>query len=49
MKMDLFVCQNVHEWSRESEAAAAGENVIRDVNGNILNDGDAVTELKILK
>ena len=46
----LFVCPDgAHVWSRESEAAAAEENVIRDVNGNILNDGDAVTVVKDLK
>ena len=46
----LFVCPEcAHEWSKESQAAAEEENVIRDVNGNILNDGDAVTVVKYLK
>ena len=46
----LFVCPEcAHEWSKESQAAAEEENVIRDVNGNILNDGDAVTVIKDLK
>ena len=46
----LFVCPEcAHEWSKESQAAAEEENVIRDVNGNILNDGDAVTVVKDLK
>ena len=30
-------------------SAAEEENVIKDVNGNILNDGDAVTVIKDLK
>ena len=46
----LFVCPEcAHEWSKESQAASEEENVIRDVNGNILNDGDAVTVVKDLK
>jgi protein PhnA len=36
-----------HEWTLESSNEE--ENVIKDVNGNILNDGDAVTVVKDLK
>ena len=36
----LYVCPEcAHEWSQTEEAIE--ENVIRDANGNILNDGDA--------
>ena len=44
----LYVCPEcTHEWSQTEEAIE--ENVIRDANGNILNDGDAVTVIKDLK
>lgn len=39
-----------HEWSAEASAnAEEGEAVIKDANGNILNDGDSVTVIKDLK
>jgi len=39
-----------HEWSVEASAdAEEGEVVIKDANGNILNDGDSVTVIKDLK
>lgn len=47
----LFICPEcAHEWTEKPE----GENnddkkVIRDANGNILNDGDTVTVIKDLK
>ena len=45
---NLLVCPEcAFEWveiTTESE-----ENVVRDVNGNILNDGDTVTVIKDLK
>src|SRR5680860_450914 len=37
-----------HEWS-ETEAVAELEKVIRDANGNELQDGDSVTVIKDLK
>ena len=44
----LYVCPEcAHEWSQTEEVVE--ENVIRDVNGNVLNDGDAVTVIKDLK
>jgi len=44
----LYVCPEcTHEWSQTEEATE--ENVIKDANGNILNDGDAVTVIKDLK
>ncbi|HSH25973.1 MAG TPA: zinc ribbon domain-containing protein YjdM [Massilibacterium sp.] len=47
----LFVCPEcAHEWTLESEAENnEEENVIKDVNGNILTDGDTVTIIKDLK
>lgn len=47
----LLVCPECgHEWSLESD----GDNnedtkIIKDANGNILNDGDSVTIVKDLK
>lgn len=44
----LFVCPEcAHEWSQE--VSVEEENVIKDVNGNVLNDGDTVTVVKDLK
>lgn len=44
----LYVCPEcAHEWSQTEEVVE--ENVIKDANGNILNDGDAVTVIKDLK
>jgi protein PhnA len=36
-----------HEWPRASEEA--GRRVVKDSNGNVLEDGDAVTLIKDLK
>ncbi|MGE4802662.1 zinc ribbon domain-containing protein YjdM [Yersinia hibernica] len=39
-----------HEWSENSDSAATEEGlVVRDANGNLLADGDAVTVVKDLK
>ncbi|HEX4925558.1 MAG TPA: zinc ribbon domain-containing protein YjdM [Bdellovibrionales bacterium] len=52
---NLWVCPECsHEWSAlaplgEASAPAAADNVIRDANGNILNDGDSVIVIKELK
>ena len=44
----LLVCPEcAYEWSPEVNNEE--ENVIKDVNGNILNDGDSVTVVKDLK
>ena len=47
----LFVCPGCgHEWSLESETEnSEDEKIIKDVNGNVLNDGDSVTVIKDLK
>ncbi len=45
----LIVCsQCAHEWSL-AEHDDADHEVIKDANGNILNDGDAVIVIKDLK
>lgn len=45
----LYVCPMcAHEWTADS-AAEAEEAVVRDVNGNILNEGDTVTVIRDLK
>lgn len=43
----LLVCPEcAHEWTATGEAE---ENVIKDANGNVLQDGDAVTVIRDLK
>ncbi|KQL19875.1 zinc ribbon domain-containing protein YjdM [Cytobacillus solani] len=47
----LFVCPEcAHEWSLNTENDHTEENkLIKDVNGNVLNDGDSITIIKDLK
>lgn len=48
----LLVCPEcAHEWSPDAAAAPAAEEgfVVRDANGNVLQDGDTVTVIKDLK
>ncbi|KRN56865.1 MULTISPECIES: zinc ribbon domain-containing protein YjdM [Carnobacterium] len=46
----LLVCPECgHEWSVESNEETNEQNVIKDSNGNILNDGDTITVIKDLK
>jgi protein PhnA len=48
----LLICPEcAHEWSKEVVAAGADEEtlIVRDANGNQLNDGDYVTVIKDLK
>ncbi|MFD1776971.1 zinc ribbon domain-containing protein YjdM [Paenibacillus rhizophilus] len=47
----LYVCPEcAHEWTLESEPEPAqDQRIIKDANGNILNDGDTVTVIKDLK
>ncbi len=45
----LLICPECgHEWSLEA-ASVEEERVIKDVNGNVLSDGDTVTVIKDLK
>lgn len=47
----LFVCpQCAYEWTADAEAESMeDQKVVKDANGNILNDGDSVTVIKDLK
>jgi protein PhnA len=47
----LLVCPGCgHEWTLELEAENSDDQkIIKDANGNVLNDGDAVTVIKDLK
>ena len=46
-----YVCPECgHEWSRDAAAAAGPEDkVVKDANGNILQNGDTVTVIKDLQ
>jgi len=48
----MFVCPDCgHEWTPRGEEAEqpATEKVIKDANGNVLQDGDTVSVIKDLK
>ena len=47
----FFVCPEcTHEWNKDGlENSADNEPVIKDANGNVLQDGDTVTVIKDLK
>lgn len=46
----LYVCPMcAHEWSAADAETAEGGLVVRDANGNLLQDGDSVTIIKDLK
>ncbi|MFJ7972937.1 zinc ribbon domain-containing protein YjdM [Psychrobacillus sp. NPDC096389] len=47
---NLFVCPEcAHEWTTDGAEEKEDTQVVRDANGNILNDGDSVTVIKDLK
>ncbi len=48
---DMYVCPEcAHEWSKDAAAENADDaKVIRDANGNVLQDGDTITVIKDLK
>lgn len=48
---NILVCPEcAHEWSLNSESAANDDELlVKDSNGNILQDGDSVTIIKDLK
>ncbi|HJH10615.1 MAG TPA: alkylphosphonate utilization protein [Metalysinibacillus jejuensis] len=47
---NLFVCPEcAHEWLQNATEEVEEEAVVRDANGNVLADGDAVTIIKDLK
>lgn len=46
----LLVCPEcAHEWNPNEVEASEDERVIKDSNGNVLQDGDTVTVIKDLK
>lgn len=46
----LYICPECgHEWSHADQLAAEEEGIVRDVNGNILENGDSVSIVKTLK
>lgn len=47
----LYICPEcTYEWAKDSSEASADEvKVIKDANGNLLQDGDTVTVIKDLK
>lgn len=46
----LYTCPDCgHEWSENDEEASDEIKVVRDANGNELQDGDTVTVIKDLK
>ena len=53
LERDMFVCPMCsHEWSSQGEDTAsveAEESVVKDSNGNVLQDGDDVVVIKELK
>ncbi|MBQ0721098.1 MAG: alkylphosphonate utilization protein [Gammaproteobacteria bacterium] len=48
---DMYVCPEcAHEWSQVAVEESADDGpVIKDSNGNVLNDGDSVVVIKDLK
>jgi protein PhnA len=48
---DMYVCPEcAHEWLKDSATASSDETkVVRDANGNVLQDGDTITVIKDLK
>ncbi|MGM0834674.1 MAG: zinc ribbon domain-containing protein YjdM [Bacillota bacterium] len=46
---NMLVCPEcAHEWTQEADTSEE-EKVVRDANGNVLQDGDSVTVIKDLK
>lgn len=46
---DMLVCPEcAHEWTFDTQADSS-DSMIKDANGNVLNDGDSVIVIKDLK
>ena len=47
----MYVCPEcAHEWTQEALTdSSEDEKVVKDANGNILNDGDTISVIKDLK
>lgn len=47
---NIYICPACgHEWSATEEDEASDELIVKDANGNRLQDGDSVTVVKDLK
>jgi protein PhnA len=47
---EMYVCPEcAHEWSKAAAASTVEQRVIKDSNGNVLQNGDTVTVIKDLK
>jgi protein PhnA len=47
---EMYVCPDcAHEWPQQAANAGEGTAVVRDVHGNVLNNGDSVVVIKDLK
>lgn len=48
---DMYICPEcAHEWPKNGTGEDSSDNrVIKDANGNVLQDGDTVTVIKDLK
>ncbi|MBC3882811.1 alkylphosphonate utilization protein [Undibacterium sp. LX40W] len=47
---DNYVCADCgHEWPMQAAEEESDERIVKDSNGNVLNDGDAVVLIKDLK
>jgi protein PhnA len=47
---DNYVCADCgHEWSMQAATEESDERIVKDSNGNVLADGDAVVLIKDLK
>lgn len=46
----LLICsQCAHEWTPGDTSSESQERIVKDANGNVLQDGDSVTVIKDLK
>lgn len=46
----MCICPEcAHEWPKDAAEDSADGRIIRDANGNVLQDGDTVTVIKDLK
>ena len=47
---DNYICPEcAHEWNKVATADSEEVKVVRDANGNVLQDGDTITVIKDLK
>ena len=47
---DMLICPEcAHEWTQSADDSASADTVVKDANGNVLQDGDSITVIKDLK